>query len=255
MIAWIFLIAVLAVVGKLVYDKQQSKKQTPTQMYGFDKDEFQKLAGIKPINENDELRQILVKNNFPKEEIVDALLKAAVNGEFPKPDESINVKTTKIGTIDTNFGDSDPLASVPMSRVSKEAKQKMAEIAKQDIASKLEENAANLPQSIKTTLENELNEMNAIVTGINTSAIVKDITNKGLYNEPEQKKCGCGRSETGFCTGLHMIPKKDWAAGVREIPAPKPKRKPNPKQDVKEGYTESTPFVKTKRKYTKKPKA
>jgi hypothetical protein len=57
-------------------------------------------------------------------------------------------------------------------------------------------------------LENELNKMNAIVTG----------------QTPPQNKCGCGRSETGFCTGLHMIPKKDWAAGVRVIPAPKPKR-------------------------------
>jgi len=237
MIAWIFLIAVLAVVAKLIYDVQKKKKEATQTENRFDKEAFQKLAGIKPINENDELRQILVKNNFPKEEIVDALLKAAVNGEFPKPDESINVQTTKIGAIDTNFGDNDPLASVPMSRVSKEAKQKMAEIAKQDIASKLEENAANLPQSIKTTLENELNQMNAIVTG----------------QTPPQNKCGCGRSETGFCTGLHMIPKKDWVAGVREIPAPK--KKANPKQSVKEGYTESEPFVKTKRKYTKKPKA
>jgi hypothetical protein len=33
-------------------------------------------------------------------------------------------------------------------------------------------------------------------------------------------------------------------------------KKPNPKQSIKEGYTEATPFVKTKRKYTKhKPKA
>jgi hypothetical protein len=129
----IFAIVVLAGVAKLVYDVQQNKKQTPTQMYGFDKDEFQKLAGIKPINENDELRQILVKNNFPKEQIVEALLKAAENSEFPKPDESINVQTTKIGSIDTNFGDNDPLATIPMSRVSKEGKKKMAEIAKEDI--------------------------------------------------------------------------------------------------------------------------
>jgi hypothetical protein len=41
--------------------------------------------------------------------------------------------TTKIGTIHTNFGDSDPLASIPMSRVSKEGKKKMAQIAKEDI--------------------------------------------------------------------------------------------------------------------------
>jgi len=220
MIAWIFLIAVLAVVGKLVYDKQQSKKQLPTQTE-FDVDALQKLAGIIPTNPNDELRQILVKNNvIGKEKIIEELLKAAENSEFPAPDPSINVLTAKITTIDTNFPkDKDPLASVPMSRVSDEAKQKMAEIAKEDITKHLEENA---------------NKFEALNVGL--------------------KKCGCGRSETGFCTGLHMIPKKDWAAGVREIPAPK--KKANPKQSVKEGYTESEPFVKTKRTYKKKtPKA
>jgi hypothetical protein len=201
MIAWIFLFVVLAGVAKLIYDVQKKKKEaTQTENRfdtdGFDKEAFQKLAGIKPINENDELRQILVKNNFPKEQIVEALLKAAENNEFPKSDESINVRTTKIGTIDTNFGDNDPLASVPMSRVSKEAKQKMAEIAKEDIK-------------------------------VNTEAITKDIIDRGLYTipeEPKQNKCGCGRSETGFCTGLHRIPKKAWAEGVRDIPAEKPKR-------------------------------
>jgi CDGSH-type Zn-finger protein len=76
-----------------------------------------------------------------------------------------------------------------MSRVSNEGKKKMAEIAKQDIGIQLEQNAEKF-----ATLTN-------------------------------QTKCGCGRSETGFCTGLHRIPKKDWAAGVREIPAEKPKRK------------------------------
>jgi CDGSH-type Zn-finger protein len=190
MIAWIFAIVVLAIVGKLVYDTQQSKKPTKNED-GFDKETFQKLAGIKPTNPNDELRQIIVKNNiFAKEQIVEALLKAAENSEFPKQDESINVRTTKITTIDTNFGsDNDPLASVPMSRVSKEAKQKMAEIAKEDITKQLEENSDKF-----ATLTN-------------------------------QTKCGCGRSETGFCTGLHKIPKKAWAEGVREIPAEKPKRK------------------------------
>ena len=187
-----FAAAVLGLVGKLIYDIQQTKKENKQSNDEFEfKDDFQKLAGIKPIKPNDELRQIIVKNNiFAKEQIVEALLKAAENSEFPKPDESINVRTTKITTIDTNFGsDNDPLASVPMSRVSKEAKQKMAEIAKEDISIQLEQNAEKF-----ATLTN-------------------------------QTKCGCGRSETGFCTGLHRIPKKDWAAGVREIPAEKPKRK------------------------------
>jgi hypothetical protein len=189
----IFAIVVLAGVAKLVYDVQQKKKQTPTKtIEDFEfKDDFQKLAGIKPIEGfvGSDLPTNLTTKKL-NENIVEALLKAAENSEFPKPDETINVRTTKIGTIDTNFGsDNDPLASVPMSRVSKAAKQKMAEIAKEDINVQIEKNVEKF-----ATLTN-------------------------------QTKCGCGRSETGFCTGLHRIPKKAWAEGVRDIPAEKPKRK------------------------------
>ena len=215
----IFAIVVLAGVGKLIYDVQSRKKSNPTKtIEDFEfKDDFQKLAGITPVNPNDEIREILVKNNLnSKERIIEEMMKAVKNSEFPKSDESINVRTTKITTIDTNFGsDNDPLASVPMSRVSKEAKQKMAEIAKEDINVQIEKNVEKF-----ATLTN-------------------------------QTKCGCGRSETGFCTGLHKIPKTDWANGVREIPATK--KKSNPKQ--MDGTKTDAPFVKTKRKYTKKPKA
>ena len=146
MIAWILLFVVLAFVGKLIYDVQQNKNKPTQTEDGFDKDTFQKLAGIKPTNPNDELREILVKNNIlAKEQIVGELLKAAQNSEFPAPDESINVQTTKIGAIDMkSYGDSDPLASVPMSRVSAEGKKKMAEIAKEDITKQLEQNAERL---------------------------------------------------------------------------------------------------------------
>ena len=187
----ILALAVLGFVGKLIYDVQQNKKKPTQNEDAFDKDALQKLAGITPVNPNDEIREILVKNNIiGKQQIIDALVKAAENSEFPPSDESINVRTTKITTIDTNFGtDNDPLASVPMSRVSKEAKQKMAEIAKEDISNQLEQNVGKF---------------------------------EALTN---QKACGCGRSETGFCTGLHRIAKKDWIAGVRDIPAQKPKRK------------------------------
>jgi hypothetical protein len=110
------------------------KKQTPTKNEDVfvDKDSFQKLAGIKPHNkESAPFNPINKKLN---EQIVEALLKAAENSEFPKPDASINVRTTKITTIDRNFGsDNDPLAQIPLSRVSKEGKQKMAEIAREDI--------------------------------------------------------------------------------------------------------------------------
>jgi hypothetical protein len=135
MLAWIFLFVVLAVVGKLVYDKQQSKTQTPTKNEdGFEfKDDFQKLAGIKPIETTTSELPTNVTTKKLNEQIVEALLKAAENSEFPKPDESINVRTAKITTIDTNFGDNDPLATIPMSRVSSEGKKKMAQIAKEDI--------------------------------------------------------------------------------------------------------------------------
>ena len=133
MIAWIFAIVVIAIVGKLIYDVQQ-KKNKPTQNEdGFDKDTFQKLAGIKPFSTASLNLPTNVTTKKLNEQIVEALLKAAENSEFPKSDESINVRTTKITTIDTNFGDNDPLATIPMSRVSKEGKKKMAQIAKEDI--------------------------------------------------------------------------------------------------------------------------
>lgn len=129
----ILALAVLGFVGKLIYDVQK-KKNKPTQNEdGFDKDTFQKLAGIKPIENTTSELPTNVTTKKLNEQIVEALLKAAENSEFPKPDESINVRTTKITTIDTNFGDNDPLATIPMSRVSKEGKKKMAQIAKEDI--------------------------------------------------------------------------------------------------------------------------
>ena len=145
MIAWIFAIVVIAIVGKLIYDLQQ-KKNKPTQNEdGFDKDALQKLAGIKPYSTASLNLPTNVTTKKLNEQIVDALLKAAENSEFPKPDESINVQTTKITTIDTNFGsDNDPLASVPMSRVSAEGKKKMAQIAKEDINKQLEQNTKRI---------------------------------------------------------------------------------------------------------------
>jgi hypothetical protein len=148
MIAWIFAIVIIAIVGKLMYDVQQ-KKNKPTQTEdGFDKDTFQKLAGIKPYSTASLNLPTNVTTKKLNEQIVEALLKAAENSEFPKPDETINVRTTKITTIDTNFGDNnDPLASVPMSRVSKQAKQKMAEIAKQDISDRLDAQTKQMLES------------------------------------------------------------------------------------------------------------
>ena len=144
MIAWIFVIAVLALVGKLIYDVQQNKKKPTQTEDGFDKDALQKLAGIKPIETTNSELPTNVTTKKLNEQIVDALLKAAENSEFPKPDESMNVQTTKIGTIHTNFGDNDPLATIPMSRVSVEGKKKMAKIAKEDINKQVEQTTKRL---------------------------------------------------------------------------------------------------------------
>ena len=150
-----FFAALVGLVGKFIYDFQQSKKQTPSED-GFEfKDDFQKLAGIKPIETTNPELPTNVTTKKLNEQIVEALLKAAENSEFPKPDESINVRTTKITTIDTNFGDNDPLATIPMSRVSKEGKKKMAEIAKEDIKITTEAKATKLITKELVTITEE----------------------------------------------------------------------------------------------------
>jgi len=150
----ILALAVLGFVGKLIYDVQQNKKKPTQNEDGFDKDTFQKLAGIKPIETTGSELPTNVTTKKLNEQIVEALLKAAENSEFPKPDETINVRTTKITTIDTNFGDSDPLAEIPMSRVSKEGKKKMAQIAKEDIKITTEAKATELiTKGLATTPE------------------------------------------------------------------------------------------------------
>jgi hypothetical protein len=140
-----FLATLVGFIGKFIYDFQQSKKQTSTKNEdGFDKDALQKLAGIKPIETTNSELPTNVTTKKLNEQIIDALLKAAENSEFPKQDESINVRTTKIGTIHTNFGDNDPLATIPMSRVSVEGKKKMAKIAKEDINKQVEQTTKRL---------------------------------------------------------------------------------------------------------------
>jgi hypothetical protein len=213
MIAWIFAIVILAIVGKLIYDVQQNKNKPTRTEDGFDKDTFQKLAGIKPTNPNDEIRQILVKNNiFGKQQMIDALLKAAENSEFPKPDESINVRTTKITTIDTNFGsDNDPLASVPMSRVSKQAKQKMAEIAKQDISDRLD---AQTKQMLESELGPVIDQLAKEVLAESADKDILSIVNK---IQPKKKS----NLKTEKVMGQYQINNKEK---VRKSVTKKPKQ-------------------------------
>jgi hypothetical protein len=151
MIAWILLIVILAFVGKLIYDVQQNKKKineiNETALTEAEKfrEQWQNLAGIgtpKPTHNTELLK-----------ELADKWSKAG----FPESDQSIPVSTTKITTIDSNFdSDKDPLASVPMSRVSNEAKQKMADIAKQDITKQLEQNAERFVEQVESKLPEEI---------------------------------------------------------------------------------------------------
>lgn len=45
---------------------------------------------------------------------------------------------------------------------------------------------------------------------------------------PEPAKCGCGRSPTGYCVGLHKLTQEEWAVHpdnpVKPVAAPAPKR-------------------------------
>lgn len=151
MIAWIFAIVILAIVGKLIYDVQQNKykineiNQTALTEAEKFREQWQNLAGIgvpKPAHNTELLKELADK--WSKD-------------GFPESDKSIPVSTTKITTIDTNFGsDNDPLASVPMSRVSKKAKQKMAEIAKEDITKQLEQNAERFMEQVESKLPDEM---------------------------------------------------------------------------------------------------
>ena len=135
-----FIAFVIGMVGKLVYEIQQNKKVEKQDEFEA-KDRFQKLAGIgQPKNELDPEIWKYVADKVSKE-------------GFPEPDPSVPVTTAKLTTIETKFEDYDPLTSVPMSRVSKEAKKKIAEIAKEDIKEQVEKHASIFPDSVEYTDE------------------------------------------------------------------------------------------------------
>ena len=152
-----FIAFVIGGVGKLIYEVQQNKKREKeadelckTEAEFEAKDRFQKLAGIgQPKNELDPEIWKYVADKVSKE-------------GFPEPDPSIPVVTAKITTIDTKFEETDPLSSVPISRVSKQAKKKMAEIAKEDINKQLEQNAEKFatlfPNELQSEIPNEIKE-------------------------------------------------------------------------------------------------
>ena len=46
-----------------------------------------------------------------------------------------------------------------------------------------------------------------------------------------QTACGCGRSKTGYCVGLHKLSEEDWAVH-EDNPNKKKARKPRAKKDA-----------------------
>lgn len=152
MLMWIFLIVVLTIIVKLVYDVQQKKKMEKvadelcqTEAEFELKDKFQTLAGI---NKSE-------THNFSEAQIegFKELANKWSKVGFPEPDPSIPVVTAKLTTIETKFEDSDPLSTIPLSKVSKKAKQRMAEIAKEDIKQQVEKQASIFPEEVEYTDE------------------------------------------------------------------------------------------------------
>ncbi len=77
--------------------------------------------------------------------------------------------------------------------------------------------------------------------------------------QPEPAKCGCGRSQTGFCVGLHKLTAEEWAAhesnpnAVKATPVAK-----EPKPVTKRAPTKKKPAAMTapaKPKTPRKPRA
>ena len=144
-----FVVFILAFIAKLIYEVQQNKKQnkievtealdyvggpTSSILTPEEVDKFQTLAGIKP-HDSQKGTNDLVNIMAKAEEIKKA--------GFPPQSESIPVQSFPITKIQVNQS-TDPLSEIPLSRVSKEGKEKMAEIAKQDIAKQVEVNAETI---------------------------------------------------------------------------------------------------------------
>jgi len=62
-----------------------------------------------------------------------------------------------------------------------------------------------------------------------------------VQTQPEPTKCGCGRSSTGLCVGLHRMTQAEWAVhadnpqrtdSIKEVKRPRQAAKPKVKPEV-----------------------
>lgn len=72
-------------------------------------------------------------------------------------------------------------------------------------------------------------------------------------SEPAQAKCGCGRSQSGFCVGLHKLTAEEWATHKDNPNAVK--AEPKKKRTFKKREPGETKAAVAKIKAPAKPKA
>lgn len=66
---------------------------------------------------------------------------------------------------------------------------------------------------------------------------------------PSPAKCGCGRSESGLCVGLHKLTAEEWAARTAKKPAKAKKAPAKPKAEKKPAAAIKAP-AKSRKKST-----
>lgn len=71
--------------------------------------------------------------------------------------------------------------------------------------------------------------------------------------KPEPAKCGCGRSASGLCVGLHKLSEDEWAKHPDNKAAPAPKKAPAKKQQFEKKAP--APKAEPKPKAPPKPRA
>lgn len=74
----------------------------------------------------------------------------------------------------------------------------------------------------------------------------------------EPRRCGCGRSQTGFCVGLHALTPEEWAKhsdNPHLTPPVETAKKPAAKRPAKAKETKATAAKPAAKKTAKKPAA
>jgi hypothetical protein len=74
-----------------------------------------------------------------------------------------------------------------------------------------------------------------------------------VETKPQPAKCGCGRSASGLCVGLHKLSQDEWAKHPDNKATPAPKKAPAKKQQFEKKA--AAPKAPAKPKAPPKPRA